>query len=1210
MEISASIGSYEIRSEIGRSDYAVVYRVWDIRGQRDAVLKLLASSALEDPTIRARYQRELQIIALLGHTCIVPVYEFGEQKGQPYIVMPYLPGGSLKKRLEMGPVSPDEATLIIQRIASALDAVHALGITHGDLKPSNILFDQNGLPMLTDFGMMMFAESISSSNTNLLIGPPPYLSPERVLGNQVSDPSGDVYSLGVLLYEMLTGTTPYQAETALGYAVHHVAAPLPDIRKHDLQIPVSCENVILKAMSRDPKDRYETAGQFCNALLDGNQSLIKPQQQAVLPIPDKIPPPDEPRIVIDPEEVYKAVRAKRFRNLGKKRVGYAYFFSALFLASLICLGGVLLLYQRSFLPVGVHKNQVLAAFGRLSTATPTTPMQVTLTPKDNSTETLVLTITPVKDNPESLLSETPIASVTVEAPLASPTETSAAISNEPILIYPAHDYMVVSGDTLFDIASKFHADLSEMLEINGLACYQRPSVGVQVFVPDAYQRSQSRPKGSLTARSAFGFTMLTALECMDQVQDLKVSPDGKILAVASGNSIYLWDVGEWKPRLSLQGHIQQVTSLAFSPNGETIATGSDDWTIRIWDTTTGDLLRTAYLHAGKVKAIAYSLSGDLLASVGTDNHLILQDSVTGQVKQDIQGISGLSIVFSPAQESFVVGDLDSIVVFELDQKTARKTLELSANGPVSHLAFDPNGFLLASNKDVWHIPEGRHIYHIDSPSDDRIVFSPDGQVLIVGNRMFNVANGNLIFEIDKTDLTKDAGAAIHISLSGDGNFLFIAGDRATHVLTLSDSFVDSAPADLPITVAEKGDTLYSLANQHGIQLTALLEANHFTCDSPIFSGQHIFIPDDQDALRKTLKVNTSILSEANAVNLKPLWNLDMACARVTGELIFSSDSTKLISGSALWDINTGNILVQTSDIPYTLNGIPDKNTPSPLLVLSPNNELVADHSGNLVLLWDVRSGHILHTYAAEGPIASMAFPPDGENIAASIILGEQAIRVWRINDAKLLWFITGYIVPKINFSLDGSSLIALGGDALRVWNVFETNLRSAVRGVDQRSVLSQDQTLLAYISCVNYSGSKCTEEIVILYNLETDELLPTRLNGKRPLIQDLDFAPSGYLIAGATGIGVSIWDYQKGLLLHWLFDDNNVDNITQITFSPNGELLAAVDEDGTLRIWSVQSEDLLFTQEVGNIDRFAFSPDGTMLAILSKDSIFLWGTQR
>jgi serine/threonine-protein kinase len=207
-------GRYGIKSELGRGGMATVFHAYDPSFERDVALKVLPPGFLHDPQLRTRFEREAKMIASLEHPSIVPVYDFGDQEGQPYIVMRYMSGGSLAERLAQGALSLEETSRIISRLAQALDAAHARGIIHRDLKPGNVLFDQYGNAFLSDFGIARISQQEGATLTgSAIVGTPTYMSPEQVQGDKAIDRRSDIYALGVMAYQMLTGKAPYHADT-------------------------------------------------------------------------------------------------------------------------------------------------------------------------------------------------------------------------------------------------------------------------------------------------------------------------------------------------------------------------------------------------------------------------------------------------------------------------------------------------------------------------------------------------------------------------------------------------------------------------------------------------------------------------------------------------------------------------------------------------------------------------------------------------------------------------------------------------------------------------------------------------------------------------------------------------------------------------------------------------------------------------------------
>jgi serine/threonine protein kinase len=261
------IGRYEIKAELGRGGMATVYKAYDPTFEREVALKVLPQELLHDAQFRGRFEREAKIIARLEHAAIVPVYDVGQEKDQPYFVMRYMAGGSLSERMGDAPMSLPETAHIIQRIAAALDYAHSKGIIHRDLKPGNILFDETGSPFISDYGIAKLALSQTNLTGSSIIGTPTYMSPEQAQGEEI-DGRSDIYSLGVIIYEMLSGKPPYHATTPLGVVFKHVSEPIPHILDINPNLPASTEAVIEKAMAKDPNNRFRVAMDLAVALDD------------------------------------------------------------------------------------------------------------------------------------------------------------------------------------------------------------------------------------------------------------------------------------------------------------------------------------------------------------------------------------------------------------------------------------------------------------------------------------------------------------------------------------------------------------------------------------------------------------------------------------------------------------------------------------------------------------------------------------------------------------------------------------------------------------------------------------------------------------------------------------------------------------------------------------------------------------------------------
>ncbi len=246
---------------------ATVYEAYDPRFERTVALKMLPREFMHEKEFRARFTREAKTIATLEHPAIVPVYDFGEENGQPFLVMRLMTGGSLSDRLAEGPIPIDEAAVILKRLGSALDRAHSMGIIHRDLKPSNVLFDQYGDAFLADFGIVHVSSSTNAlTASGSLVGTPTYMSPEQVYGDRQLDGRSDIYALGVILFQMLTGHTPYDADTPARMMMKHVMDPVPEILRVRPDLPPACNEIISKAMAKERDERFSTATDLSSAL--------------------------------------------------------------------------------------------------------------------------------------------------------------------------------------------------------------------------------------------------------------------------------------------------------------------------------------------------------------------------------------------------------------------------------------------------------------------------------------------------------------------------------------------------------------------------------------------------------------------------------------------------------------------------------------------------------------------------------------------------------------------------------------------------------------------------------------------------------------------------------------------------------------------------------------------------------------------------------
>ncbi len=349
--IGKQIGGCEILGIVGHGGMATVYRAQQVSMNRTVAIKVLPRQYMNDDTYLQRFHREVEIVARLEHRNIVPVHDYGEYEGQPYIVMRYMPAGSVDDLLLNGPIDVDKILSLIEQIAPALDYAHAKNVLHRDLKPSNVLMDDGGGAFLTDFGIarILGEQNLPSITTQGVVGTPSYMSPEQAQG-QPLDNRSDVYALGVMLFEMATGRRPFLSDTPYGVAVMQVTTPPPSPRAINPTLSIPFEQVVFKALKKQKEERYSNAATLAEALrraldppassvhdtqpgipkptkpvpIRQNQPVQSPPQPQIMPVAPAYTPQTPP-----PQQVSSKAIASAWRRQKRERPGNLWLSAAL-----------------------------------------------------------------------------------------------------------------------------------------------------------------------------------------------------------------------------------------------------------------------------------------------------------------------------------------------------------------------------------------------------------------------------------------------------------------------------------------------------------------------------------------------------------------------------------------------------------------------------------------------------------------------------------------------------------------------------------------------------------------------------------------------------------------------------------------------------------------------------------------------------------------
>ncbi|MBI3159053.1 MAG: serine/threonine protein kinase [Chloroflexi bacterium] len=262
----AQVGPYQVIEQLGRGGMATVYKAYHASLDRYVALKVLHPAFMEDPNFLARFEREAKVVARLDHPNIIPVYDYAKHGDTPYLVMKFVEGHTLKARLQQGPLAAQEGLAIIETVGKALAYAHKQGILHRDIKPSNVMLTDGGQIYLTDFGLARIAASGESTlSSDMMVGTPQYISPEQAMGRKDLDEGTDIYSFGVLIYELVVGQVPFTADTPFSIVHDHIYKSLPLPRSVNPSVPEPVERVLLKALAKERRDRFPSVDEMVAA---------------------------------------------------------------------------------------------------------------------------------------------------------------------------------------------------------------------------------------------------------------------------------------------------------------------------------------------------------------------------------------------------------------------------------------------------------------------------------------------------------------------------------------------------------------------------------------------------------------------------------------------------------------------------------------------------------------------------------------------------------------------------------------------------------------------------------------------------------------------------------------------------------------------------------------------------------------------------------
>lgn len=708
--VGQTIDRYRILDQLGQGGMAIVYRAHDTRLEREVAFKVIRTSEIPESQrqrLLQRFEREAKSQARFNHPNIVPVHDYGEHEGQPYLVMALVGGGTLRECTGQ-PMPITEAAGLLAPIASALAYAHSRKVLHRDVKPSNILIDEHGAPLLTDFGiakLLEVEEGYTLTPTGLGIGTPEYMAPEQWTGESVAQT--DIYALGVVLYELVTGRKPYTANTAASILLKQANELLTPPRQLVPNLPEAAEQVILKALALKPEDRYASMAELGAALV--GLPVVQTLEDLAPTIPEVAATVPDATVVDDRFEVdgptLAEIPAAPLRDIPRYEMpaapvrrpqprpaqpspkppvwGWAV--------------GLIVLALLVMVVVGFIVNRS----GGLLPALRETPSKAA-TNYPRLTATASQTLTPTATPTRVAFSSERIAEVALLRTLVGHTGAVESIAFAP-------DGATLASVSLDRTVRLWYASGGDSL---GILEGHIGAVESIVFASSGATLASASLDGTVRLWHASNGALLRILEGhANAVRSVAFAPDGETLASGSSDyTVRLWRASDGALLRILEGHTGAVLSVAFAPDGEMLASASLDGTVRLWRVSDGLLLRTLRGHIGAVLSVTFSPNGKTLASASLDNSVLLWRVSDGALLRTLQQHTGTvwSVSFSPDGVILASGGNGTVQLWRASDGTLLRTLEGHA-GAVRSVAFSPDGATLASassdgNVRLWGIP--------------------------------------------------------------------------------------------------------------------------------------------------------------------------------------------------------------------------------------------------------------------------------------------------------------------------------------------------------------------------------------------------------------------------------------------------------------------------------------------------------------------------